>query len=127
MLQLLLLINCISCAIFGAFFALFSATVVTMIGDPPQILVILTGFAFLFNAILLGIAAARVNNYTPSIGYFIAGEVIWVLITLELLASGLWIIGTAAMAVHILITALLCLLGFGKWFCGIRRKQPLND
>ena len=96
MLQLLLLINCISCAIFGAFFVLFSATAVSMIGDPPQILVILTGVTFLFNAILLGIAAARVNNYTTSIGYFIAGEVIWFLITLELLASGLWIVGTAA-------------------------------
>ena len=98
-----------------------------MIGDPPQILVILTGVTFLFNAILLGIAAARVNNYTTSIGYFIAGEVIWFLITLELLASGLWIIGTAAITLDILIAALLCLLGFGKWFYGIRRKQPLND
>jgi hypothetical protein len=127
MLQLLLLINCISCAIFGAFFVLFSATAVTMIGDPPQILVILTGFAFLFNAILLGIAAARVNNYTTSIGYFIAGEVIWFLITLELLASGLWIVGTAAITLDILIAALLGLLGFGKWFYGIRGKQPLSD
>ena len=127
MLQLLLLINCISCAIFGAFFVLFSATAITMIGDPPQILVILTGFAFLFNAILLGIAAARVNNYTTSIGYFIAGEVIWFLITLELLASGLWIVGTAAITLDILIAALLGLLGFGKWFYSIRGEQPLSD
>lgn len=127
MLQLLLLINCISCAIFGAFYVLFSATAVSMIGDPPQILVILTGVTFLFNAILLGIAAARVNNYTTSIGYFIAGEVIWFLITLEILASGLWIVGTAAITLDILIAALLGLLDFGKWFYGIRGKQPLSD
>ena len=49
MLQLLLLINCISCAIFGAFFVLFSATAITMIGDPPQFLVMLTGFAFFYS------------------------------------------------------------------------------
>ena len=127
MLQLLLLINCISCAIFGAFFALFSATAVTMIGDPPQILVILTGAGLLLNAVLLGIAAYQVPNYTLSIGYFIVCDAIWVLITLELLATGLWIIGTAAITVSIMVAALLCLLGFGKWFYGIRRKQPLND
>ena len=121
MLQLLLLANRASYAIFGAFFVLFPAVAVAFIGDPPQILVMLTGAGLLLNAILLGIAAASVTEYTPSIGYFIVCDAIWILITLELLATGLWSIGTAAITVSIMVAALISLLGFGKWFYGMRR------
>jgi hypothetical protein len=121
MLQLLLLANCTSCAIFGAFFVLFPAVAVSIIGDPPHILVMLTGAGLLLNAVLLGIAAASVTDYTPSIGYFIICDAIWILITLELLATGLWSIGTAAITFFIVIAVLLSLLGFGKWFYGMRR------
>ena len=121
MLQLLLLANCTSCAIFGAFFVLFPAVAVSIIGDPPHILVMLTGAGLLLNAVLLGIAAASVTDYTPSIGYFIVCDAIWILITLELLATGLWSIGTAAITFFIVIAVLLSLLGFGKWFYGMRR------
>lgn len=121
MLQLLLLANCTSCAIFGAFFVLFPAVAVSIIGAPPHILVMLTGAGLLLNAVLLGIAAASVTDYTPSIGYFIVCDAIWILITLELLATGLWSIGTAAITVSIMVAALISLLGFGKWFYRIRR------
>ena len=121
MLQLLLLANCTSCAIFGAFFVLFPAVAVSIIGDPPHILVMLTGAGLLLNAVLLGIAAASVTDCTPSIGYFIVCDAIWILITLELLATGLWSIGTAAITFFIVIAVLLSLLGFGKWFYGMRR------
>lgn len=121
MLQLLLLAICTSCAIFGAFFVLFPAVAVSIIGDPPHILVMLTGAGLLLNAVLLGIAAASVTDYTPSIGYFIVCDAIWILITLELLATRLWSIGTAAITFFIVIAVLLSLLGFGKWFYGMRR------
>ena len=119
--QLLLLAICTSCAIFGAFFVLFPAVAVSIIGDPPHILVMLTGAGLLLNAVLLGIAAASVTDYTPSIGYFIVCDAIWILITLELLATRLWSIGTAAITFFIVIAVLLSLLGFGKWFYGMRR------
>ena len=121
MLQLLLLATCTSCAIFGAFFVLFPAVAVSIIGDPPHILVMLTGAGLLLNAVLLGIAAASVTDCTPSIGYFIVCDAIWILITLELLATGLWSVGTAAITVSIMVAALISLLGFGKWFYGMRR------
>jgi hypothetical protein len=85
--------NALSCLSFGTLFALAPGAVASFLAhDPaPEWLVRIVGLVLVLNGAHL-LWAARAGRVRPlEVLYFSAGDVLWVLGTLILIASGLWV------------------------------------
>ena len=91
MLKRVMRLNALSCAAFGALFILFPASVALFLGDPPALLLQGLGLALIVNAAHLIFEAARPRPRRAAVFYFVAGDMLWVIGSLALVAGGLFV------------------------------------
>lgn len=120
MLRIFLLANCASCTVFGLLFTFWAATSAAFIGDPPVVLLRATGIILLANAALLMLTALRFADNRALIQFFVMGDAGWVLLTLALVLSGLWIGEGIATVAALAVAAMVGFFGAGQWFYGLR-------
>jgi hypothetical protein len=122
MLRLFLLANCATCAGFGALFVSLPIEVAAFLGTPPTLLISLIGAVLIVNALLLALTAWRFLDRRIFVAFFVLGDAGWVLLTLALLGLGIWIDGTAAILVAILVAGVVGALGYGQYYFGQRNR-----
>lgn len=84
-------LNAASCALFGVLFFLAAPVVAMTIGDPPDLLLQILGVGLVVNATFLLWTSAKIPPDRKSVLFFAFGDAIWVVATLALIATGLWI------------------------------------
>lgn len=91
MLKTVLLLNALSCALFGIIFVAMPIAASNFIGNPPILLLQILGAGLVVNAVLLVVTALKKDPSRIKIITFAIGDGIWVLTTAILLLAGLWI------------------------------------
>ena len=113
--------NAASCLVFGAVFSTQPAWVAHGLGGsvpPPSALIVVLGIALILNGLHLLWAASRQALNRMLLLYFSAGDFVWVVGTLGLLASGQWIttpLGTWATLVVAIAVGAFGILQFAGW------------
>jgi hypothetical protein len=83
-----LVLNAISCIVFGLLFLLAGKEVSAFIGNSIVWLVPVAGGVLLFNGMHLLFASKRSKPVCPEILYFVAGDTLWVLGSIALIGFG---------------------------------------
>lgn len=122
MLRSILLANALSCALFGLIFVFESGALSEFIGNPPVLLVRVLGAALLLNGAALFWTAVYAPESRKLVLFFALGDAAWVLATLGLLVSKLWITTPAGIAWSV---GLAIFVGF----CGLAqyRLAPVSQ
>ena len=115
MLKSVLFANAASCALFGVLFLTSAGSTAAFLGDPPIWLLRALGAGLLFNAAHLIYSARMESPGRLLVLYFIFGDALWVLATVGLITSGLWITTITGMAAAVAVAAFVGLCGFGQW------------
>jgi len=106
-------LNAASCLLFGLGFLIFPGAVAAFLGAPPAppTLILALGAGLVLNG---GLILTTARKDAPSAGwvaFFALGDGLWVLGTLVLILSGLWITSTAGIAAAIAVAAMVGLFG----------------
>lgn len=104
--------NALSCLAFGGVFIAAPASVAAFLGTPPAPAWLIAGLGagLILNGLHLAYAATRTAPSRAAVAYFSAGDFLWVVATLVLVATGTWITAprgiAAALAVAVVVAAL---------------------
>ncbi len=115
MLNLVLLGNAASCALFGALFLFDGADIAVFLGDPPVWLVRVIGAGLLANAVFLIVTGMRAEPPRRDVLSFAIGDAAWVLATIVLLGAQLWITTSLGMLWAIGVGLFVGLCGLAQW------------
>lgn len=115
MLRFVLLLNALSCAIFGGLFLKDANAASLFIGNPPILLMQFLGAGLLINALLLIINAIRKQPPRIKIITFAIGDGIWVFATFVLLIIGHWITTPHGISWAIGVAIFVGLCGIAQW------------
>lgn len=115
MLKVVLAANAASCLLFGGIFLLAGTEIAALLGDPPVWLVRATGIGLLANAIYLAVTASKAEPARRDVLSFVIGDAAWVVATLVLLATGLWITTPAGIAWALGVGLFVGLCGLAQW------------
>ena len=115
MLKFVVLLNAISCIVFGSIFVLWSEATSQLLGDPPRVLLQVLGWGLLANAGLLVATAVQSQPSRGSIKIFVAGDAAWIVGTVALLVLGIWITTYAGVAWSVCVAAFVGLCGWLQW------------
>ncbi len=115
MLKAVLILNALSCAIFGALFFLKSEEVASFIGTPPTLLVQVLGAGLFINAILLLWTAFQSAPKRKDVLFFSLGDAAWVAFTAILVIGNIWIINTEAIFWSLAVALFVGLCGLLQW------------
>ena len=113
--------NAASCLAFGALFALFPTATVNYLGNPPVWLVLILGIGLVLNGRNLIWVARKEAPSGIEIMQFVAGDVVWVVVTLALIASGLWITTQHGIYASLAVAAWVAFCGFLQY-----RYRPIG-
>jgi len=110
----LLRMNALSCLAFGALFAAAPAAVAAFLGSAAADPVRLLGVLLMLHGAHLVWASGR---RTPAweVRYFSAGDALWVVVSLALIASGFWVTTAAGQAAVLAVAAGVGMLGWLQW------------
>lgn len=123
MLKAVLILNALSCAIFGALFFLKSEEVANFIGTPPALFVQVLGAGLFINAILLIFTAFQSAPKRNDILFFSLGDAAWVAFTIILIIGNIWIINSEAIYWSIAVALFVGLCGLFQWMFAPKTEQ----
>jgi len=109
-----LLANVTSCCIFGLIFLLLplqTSLFLSASDQAPELVIFILGCVLLFNAVHLIWASFQAMHNKYLILYFSLGDLIWVIISLILLVSELWITTTAGIISTTLVSIIVGTFG----------------
>lgn len=115
MLKSVVLLNAISCVVFGLILVLWSEGISQLLGDPPRLFLQILGWGLLANAGLLVATAIQSHPARGSIMMFVVGDAAWVIGTVALLTLGIWITTSAGVAWSVCVAAFVGLCGWLQW------------
>jgi len=107
-------INAASCLIFGGLFVLVPATVGSFLAEntpAPDLYIVILGIALIINGLHLLWASMRIQTGKYMVWYFSSADILWVIASLALLLSELWVTSPAGIVTTLLIALLVGLLG----------------
>lgn len=117
MLKRVLLANAVSCLVFGALFAVFPTATANFLGTPPAWLVLVLGIGLVLNGLNL-IRVARKNAPSPiEVMQFVVGDALWVVATLVLIGTGLWITTPHGVWASLAVALWVAACGLGQYAC----------
>lgn len=110
----ILRINATSCLLFGALFAAMPNAVAGFLGAPsaPVNVILVLGILLVFNGIHLLYVSRAPRPSRAWVGYFSAGDFVWVLGTLLLVTTGLWVNTPAGILAALLVAAMVGAMGW---------------
>jgi hypothetical protein len=106
--------NAISCVAFGVVFALQPSLVANFLGGAspaPQLYILIVGILLILNGLHLFWASRVPLPQKKLILYFSIGDYIWVIATLVLMVSGVWITTTGGVLVASTVAVMVGLFG----------------
>lgn len=115
MLKAVLILNALSCAIFGALFFLKGEEVANFIGTPPVLFVQVLGAGLFINAILLMFAALQSAPKRKDVLFFSLGDAAWVAFTVILIIGNIWIKNNEAIYWSLAVALFVGLCGLLQW------------
>lgn len=115
MLKLVLKANAVSCALFGALFFFAGPAIAAFIGTPPVLLLQVLGLGLMVNAAALTWASLCTQPNRKLVLLFAIGDGIWVLATIVLVTTGLWISTTNGVLWAAGIAAFVGACGVLQW------------
>jgi len=107
--------NASSCIGFGGVLACFSESVAHFLSlnhPVPNIVLVLLGLVLIVNGLHLIWASFRTAPSKLLVLYFSAGDYIWVLITLYLIFTGMWITTSMGIVIALLVAAMVGTFGW---------------
>lgn len=110
-------LNAVSCLVFGALFALVPGPVAAFLADhapAPGWLILAIGLALLLNGVHLAWASRIPVPPKGLVLYFSAGDFAWVIGSLALTASGLWITSTKGLVSALAVAVMVGLFGVAQ-------------
>ena len=107
-----LLMNSVSCILFGLIFLIFPVHTNEFIGNNMSWLTRVIGVILLFNGFHLIYASKRKSAICPEILYFVLGDFLWVLGTFVLIAMGIIITSTQGIVVSLIIATVVGTFGY---------------
>ncbi len=125
MLKAVLILNALSCAIFGSLFCLKTKEVITFIGNPPYLFIQILGAGLIVNAILLILTALQKEPKRKDVIFFSLGDAAWVLFTVVLIIAGLWIKNSEAIFGSLVVAAFVGLCGILQWMFAPKPKAEI--
>lgn len=115
MLKAVLILNALSCAIFGALFFLKSEEVANFIGTPPALFVQVLGAGLFINAILLIFTGLQSAPKRKDVLFFSLGDAAWVAFTAILIIGNIWILNTEAIYWSLAVALFVGTFGLLQW------------
>lgn len=115
MLKYVLMANAMSCALFGALFVFAAPTTASWVGSPPVLVLQLLGAALLINAALLIWVSLQQQPNHLAVLFFSLGDAVWVVSTLVLLVTGVWITTTWGVVWSLAVAAFVGTCGLLQW------------
>lgn len=112
MLKPVLLANAASCAVFGLIFMLFAIETSQLVGSPDVLTLQIVGAGLVANAGFLVAASLQRQPSRTSIMIFVSGDAAWVVATVFLILSGLWITTTVGIVLSLCVAAFVGLFGW---------------
>jgi len=106
--------NAISCVAFGGLFALQPSLVATYLGGAspaPQLYILILGILLIVNGLHLLWASRTPLAKKELILYFSTGDYIWVIASVGLMVSGVWITTTGGVLVASAVAVMVGLFG----------------
>jgi hypothetical protein len=118
----ILRINAASCIGFGILFAVAPHAVAAFLGTMPAAAIFALGLALIGNGAHLALASARRAIRPVEVVWFSAGDLLWWLATMALLAAGIWITSPAGIAAACVVATGVAGLGLAQlWRLGLSR------
>lgn len=117
-LPLVLSINGASCILFGFLFLFAPAQVAAFLADPaqaPALLVLVLGAALLLNGAGLFLVAGSKAPNRHAIRFFSLGDLLWVLATLALIITGVWIDRVPGILAALAVAVFVGTMGWLQW------------
>lgn len=111
-LKKVLLLNSISCILFGLLFLFFPSSTSSFIGNNIVWLIQVVGAILVINGLHLMYASKREKPVCPEVLYFILGDFLWVLGTIGLILGGLIITSTKGIIVSLIIAIMVATFGY---------------
>ena len=125
MLKVVLLLNALSCIIFGAMFSLNTGQVVTFIGNPPHAFIQILGLGLVINGMLLILTAFQTEPKRRDVICFSLGDAAWVIFTGALLLGGIWIRSGEATYWSLAVAIFVGICGALQWFLAPQIKEQI--
>lgn len=122
-LKRVMVLNAISCILFGATFLAFSHEVglfLHKVAPAPNLVLILLGSVLIFNGLHLMWAASKKEIEEWLVVYFVLGDLAWVGISLFLIFSNIWITSQLGIIATLLVAVMVGAFGILQF---IKRKQ----
>jgi hypothetical protein len=112
--------NAISCLVFGGLFALQPSLVASFLGGAspaPQIYILILGILLILNGLHLLWVSRSPLPRKELILYFSTGDYLWVIGSVGLIVSGVWITTTAGVLVASAVAFMVGLFGVLQMTC----------
>ncbi|MBO6550122.1 MAG: hypothetical protein JJ964_10950 [Rhizobiales bacterium] len=122
MLKAVLILNALSCLIFGALFCLKTGGVVSFIGNPPSLLVQILGAGLIINSIFLLLTALQTAPKRKDVIFFSLGDAAWVVFTAVLIIGDIWIKNSEAIYWSLAVAVFVGLCGVLQWMLAPKPK-----
>jgi len=113
-LAFVLRLNAASCLVFGALFMSIPSTVASVLGNASPAVLFGLGAVLFVNGAHLLLASIRTRPFTAEILWFSMGDMAWWLVTLTLIAAGVWITTPPGIALALLVALCVAALGLGQ-------------
>jgi len=129
-LRFVLRLNGGSCVAFGLLFMLAPARVASFLAEqassaPPVVIAVL-GAGLLINGVALFLTARADSPRRSALWLFSIGDLLWVIATLVLIASGIWIERTWGIIASLLVALFVGSVGLLQWRA-LDRPSAGND
>jgi uncharacterized membrane protein HdeD (DUF308 family) len=119
-------VNAASCLLFGALFTLMPAPVAGFLGVSSVIAITIVGAALLINGGHLLIASWRKRVRPLDVCYFSTGDLLWVTVTLALVASESFLTTTASVIVSLAVAAFVGAMGVIQLWALSNERSPAS-
>lgn len=113
----ILALNATSCVLFGLLFLALPGAVAAFLGTPPAPAWVIgvIGALLLVNGAHLAWVARQRRPPRALVLYFAGGDIAWVVATLALIASGVWITTPAGIVASLIVAAGVGAMGVSQW------------
>lgn len=125
LLRTVIRLNAASCLLFGVLFTAWSAPVSRFLGGTSTVVVVIAGVALLFNGGHLLTASLRRAIRPGEVCYFSTGDLLWVAMTLGIVASRSVLTTTASVVLSLVVAAFVGTLGIVQ--LGALPEEPAAD
>ncbi len=118
LLRLVLMLNGASCVLFGLLFLFASSSVAAFLADrtpAPAAIILLLGAGLLVNGLALWIFARSRSPNRFAVRVFSLGDLLWVLATLVLIGSGVWIDREPGVLAALAVAVFVGTVGWLQW------------